>query len=85
MFRPEPAAGGGEEEVELSDTELDVIFYVGAMVDAGEAVAQSLALAIDPYPRAPGAEEALKEAGVKDESEAGPFGALAALKDKLGK
>ena len=85
LFRPEPESGGGDEEVELPENELDVIFYDGAMVDAGEAVAQSLALALDPYPRAHEAAEALKEAGVKDESEAGPFGALAALKDKLGK
>jgi hypothetical protein len=51
-------------------------------------VAQSLALALDPYPRSARAEEALRQAGVKDEEEAAagdssPFAALAALKDKL--
>ncbi len=82
-FRPPPA--GGEEEVELGEDEMDVIFTEAGQVDVGEAVAQTLALHLDPYPRAPGADAALKTAGVKDESEAGPFGALAELKDKLGK
>ena len=84
-FRPLPESGGGEDEIELDEEEMDVIFTDSGQVDVGEAVAQTLALHLDPYPRAPGAEAALKEAGVKDEGEAGPFGALAALKDKLGK
>ena len=84
-FRPLPESGGGEDEIELGEEEMDVIFTDSGQVDVGEAVAQTLALHLDPYPRAPGAEAALKEAGVKDEGEAGPFGALAALKDKLGK
>ena len=41
------------------------------------------AMAIDPYPRSPAAAEALREAGVIGEEEAGPFAALAALKAKL--
>ena len=53
-------------------------------IDLGEAAAQTLALALDPYPRSPGAAAALKEAGVIGEGEAGPFGGLAALKGKLG-
>jgi uncharacterized metal-binding protein YceD (DUF177 family) len=85
IFRPEPAAAAPEEEVELGEAELDVMFYDGAIIDLGEAVAQTLALHVDPYPRAPDADAALKEAGVVDEGIAGPFGALAALKDKLGK
>jgi hypothetical protein len=59
---------------------LDIVFHDGAAIDIGEAIAQTLALALDPYPRAPDAEAALKEAGVKSEAEAGPFAALAALK-----
>jgi uncharacterized metal-binding protein YceD (DUF177 family) len=85
VFRPAPAPGRPDEEVELSEGELDVLFYDGAAIDLGEAVAESLALALDPYPRAPGADEALKAAGVKSEEEAGPFGALAALRDKMKK
>lgn len=84
-FRADAPAAGSEEEVELGEEDLDVIFYDGGLIDVGEAVAETLALALDPYPRAPGAEEALREAGVKGEAEAGPFGGLAALKDKLGK
>jgi len=85
MFRPAPEPGRPDEEVELSEGELDVVFYEGAAIDLGEAVAETLALALDPYPRAPGAAEALKAAGVKSEEEAGPFGALAALRDKMKK
>jgi uncharacterized metal-binding protein YceD (DUF177 family) len=84
-FRPQPEAAGPDEEVELGEAELDVAFYDKAMIDVGEAVAETLLLNLDPYPRAPGAEEALREAGVKSEEEAGPFGVLAGLRDKLGK
>ncbi len=86
-FRPLPASGAAEEEIELSENELDVVFYSGASVDVGEAVAETLSLALDPFPRSPQAEEALREAGVKSEEDAAmessPFAALAALKDKL--
>jgi uncharacterized metal-binding protein YceD (DUF177 family) len=87
-FRPMPADGRPEEEVELGEGELDVVFYEGASIDLGEAVAQTLLLALDPYPRSPAAEAALRGAGVKSEEEAraesSPFAALAALKEKLG-
>jgi uncharacterized metal-binding protein YceD (DUF177 family) len=82
-FRPHPADAAPDEEVELSEEDLDTVFYAGAALDLGEAVAETLSLALDPWPRAPGAEEALREAGVKSEAEAGPFGALAALRDKM--
>ncbi len=81
LFRPHPEAAA--EEIELDAGELDVVFYDGESIDLGEAVAETLLLNLDPYPRAPGAGEALKQAGVKSEEEAGPFGALAGLKDKL--
>jgi uncharacterized metal-binding protein YceD (DUF177 family) len=84
-FRTEPTAGTPDEEVELSEAEMDVTFYDGGSIDLGEAVAETLSLSLDPWPRAPGAEEILKAAGVKGEEEAGPFAALAALKDKLKK
>ena len=82
-FRPHPEAAGPDEEIELSEAEMDVVFYDSASIDLGEAVAETLSLALDPYPRAPDADEALKAAGVKEESEAGPFAALAGLRDKL--
>ncbi len=84
-FRPAPEPGRPDEEVELSDEELDTLFYEGAQIDLGEAVAETLALALDPYPRAPGADEILQAAGVKSEEEAGVFGALAGLRDKMRK
>ena len=83
LFRPQPDPAGRDEEIELGEAELDVVFYDSGSIDAGEAVAETLALNLDPYPRAPGAEQALKAAGVKSEEEAGPFGALAGLRDKL--
>ena len=86
-FRPLPADGGPEEEIELGEGELDVVFHEGGAIDLGEAVAQSLLLALDPYPRSPAAEAALREAGVKSEEEAraesSPFAALKALKGKV--
>lgn len=84
-FRPPPAGGSPDEEIELSEGELDVVFYDGAAVDLGDAVAESLSLALDPYPRSPEAEAALRDAGVKSEEEAKPAGALAGLKDLLGR
>lgn len=78
-------AADSAEEIELSAEDCDVMEHDGQVIDLGEAVAQTLGLALDPYPRAPGAEERLREAGVLSEGEAGPFGALAALKDKLQK
>lgn len=84
-FRPEPEATESEEEVELNENELDVVFYDGAAVDLGEAVAETLSLSLDPYPRSPNADAALRDAGVKSEEEAGPFGALAALREKMKK
>jgi uncharacterized metal-binding protein YceD (DUF177 family) len=82
-FRPQPAATSEGDEIELNAGELDVVFYDGTAVDIGEAVAETLSLSLDPYPRAPNAEDALRKAGVKSEGEAGAFGALAALRDKL--
>jgi uncharacterized metal-binding protein YceD (DUF177 family) len=85
LFRPQPDAGAPEDEIELSESEMDVVFLAGAEIDVGEAVAETLALALDPYPRAPDADDSLKASGVKSEEEAGPFAALAGLRDKLGK
>ncbi|HYI42800.1 MAG TPA: DUF177 domain-containing protein [Sphingomicrobium sp.] len=85
LFRPQPASTGAEDEIELGESELDVVFYDGGAIDIGEAVAETLSLSLEPYPRAPDAEEVLRAAGVKSEEEAGAFGALAALRDKLKK
>jgi uncharacterized metal-binding protein YceD (DUF177 family) len=69
-----------ETEIELEERELDEIPYSGTSFDLGEAVAQSLALAIDPYAVGPNAEQVRKDAGLSDQAASGPFAALAALK-----
>ena len=74
-----------DEEVELDDSDIDVLPLEGAAIDLGEVAAETLVLSLDPFPRGPNAEAALKEAGVLSEGEAGPFGALAGLKEKLAK
>lgn len=79
-FVEDSAAG---EEVELDDDGIDVLPLEGGAIDLGEVAAETLALALDPFPRGPNAEAALREAGILGEDEAGPFGALAGLKDKL--
>jgi uncharacterized metal-binding protein YceD (DUF177 family) len=79
-FVPEPTVAGHGEEIELGEEDCDIVFHDGAMIDIGAAVADTLALSIDPYQRCAVAEAALKEAGVLSEYEAGPFAALAQLK-----
>lgn len=69
-----------DEEFELSEEECDTHFYEGSAIDIGEAVAQTLALSVEPYPRVPNAEDWLRERGVLTEDQTGPFAALAALK-----
>ena len=85
-FRPLPTPGGADEEVELDEGEMDVIFYDCREIDLGEAVAETLSLNLDPYPRAPDADSVLRAAGVAREGEVekeSPFAALAGLKGKL--
>ena len=73
-----------EDEVELSADALDTLPIEDNAVDLGEAAAETVALALDPFPRGPGAAAALKAAGVVSEDEVvrGPF---ADLKAKLGR
>ena len=85
IFLPEPKGPSIDDEIELGEGDLDTVFHDGAAIDLGGAVADTLALSLDPYPRSAGADAALKEAGVMTEEEASPFAALAALKEKLGK
>ncbi len=77
-----PVAGN---EIELNIAEPDIIEHDGNVVDVGEAVAQTLGLAFDPFPRGPRADSHLKTAGVISEDASGPFGALKALKDVMKK
>ena len=80
IFMPEPAAGTPGEEIELGESDCDVVFHDGAAIDLGTAIADTLALSLDPYPRSAGAAAALKEAGVLSEVEVSPFAMLAKLK-----
>ena len=76
-------ADSAEEELDpLGEDAPEAI--VGGEIDLGEAVAQQLAIALDPYPRAPGASlpagqdtKALEEGAAPN-----PFAALAELKKK---
>ncbi|HUQ14266.1 MAG TPA: DUF177 domain-containing protein [Novosphingobium sp.] len=74
------ARESSEEEIELVADDCDEIEYDGHSFDLGEAVAQSLALAIDPYAEGPEAEATRAKAGLLSEDAAGPFAALAALR-----
>lgn len=78
-FVPETQAPK-DEELELNAEDFDEIFYSGESFDLGEAVAQGLGLAIDPFARGPNADEFRQKSGLMDQSAAGPFAALAALK-----
>ena len=80
IFVPEPQSARPDEEIELGESDCDTVFHDGSAIDLGEAIADTLALALDPYPRSAGAEAALKEVGVLNEDRAGPFAALAKLK-----
>lgn len=82
LFVPEPAGTCPDEEIELDEADCDTCFHDGSTIDLGSAIADSLALALDPYPRSAAADAALKDAGVMSESEAGPFAALAKLKGR---
>lgn len=77
-----PDAGETADEIELDAEALDRVAHDGLAIDLGEAAAQTLGLALDPFPRAPGADEALKAAGVLQEGETGPFAKLKGLFDK---
>jgi uncharacterized metal-binding protein YceD (DUF177 family) len=80
IFIPEPESSRADEEIELGESDCDVVFHDGASIDLGNAIADTLALSVDPYPRSAGADAALKEAGVLTQAEASPFAALAKLK-----
>ena len=79
--QPAPSTDG-EIEIELEREELDEIEYDGDSIDIGEAVAQTLALAIDPYAEGPDADRVRQEKGLQVEGEEdGPMAEmLAALK-----
>lgn len=77
----QPGADGNhndEEGMELSDADCDVLPLEGGAIDLGEAAAQTLGLALDPFPRSP---ESLKgaERVWKSGEEGGAFADLKGL------
>ena len=74
------AEGASEDEIEITADDCDEIEYEGMTFDLGEAVAQSLGLAIDPFAEGPEADAARQKHGLAGEEASGPFAALAALK-----
>ena len=82
IFAPEiPLAPNAELDLSPIAEELPEPL-TGSEIDVGEAVAQQLALVIDPYPRAPGVrfEPANYPGLAPNRPEDGPFAALASLR-----
>jgi uncharacterized metal-binding protein YceD (DUF177 family) len=79
-FVPASADHAADEDVEIDADDCDEIEYTGLTFDLGEALAQSLALAIDPFAEGPEADRARAEHGLSGQTGGGAFDALAALR-----
>jgi hypothetical protein len=79
-FVPQVTALVPDKEIEITAEDCDDIEYEGTAFDLGEAVAQSLALAIDLFAEGPGAAAFRAKHGLGEANAAGPFAALAALR-----
>lgn len=77
-----PESDVADIEIELEEDDLDEVGYSGETFDLGEAIAQSLALSIDPYAVGPDAEGVREKVGLEsDDAPRGPLAeALAGLK-----
>jgi uncharacterized metal-binding protein YceD (DUF177 family) len=73
------------DEIEIDGDDYDTVVYTGESIDMGEAIAETLALALEPYPRSPDADAYLKDMGVVSEEQASPFAALLTLKTQKKK
>lgn len=82
-YVPDTYAGAPDDEFELSAEDCDTLPIENGRIDLGELAAETLALSLDPFPRSPNADAALEQSGAGDETDAGPFAGLKALKDKL--
>ncbi len=83
-FAAVPAAPRGEVVIGLDEVDPAEDLSDGR-IDLGEVVAQQLAVALDPYPRAPGAEDRIDMAdreGPRAESGTRPFAALERLRPR---
>jgi uncharacterized metal-binding protein YceD (DUF177 family) len=81
-FVPASANHAPDADIEIDSGSEDEIEYAGTEIDLGEAIAQSLALAIDPFVTGPQAAAARERLGGESAS---PFAALAALKHDSAK
>lgn len=54
LFVEENVPDSADAEIELSESDCDILPFDGQAVDLGEAVAQTFGLALDPFPRAAG-------------------------------
>ena len=79
-FVPDTAPSAAEIELEIDSEASDEIAYHGTQFDLGDELAQSLALAIDPYATGPNADGVREETGLSNRASGGAFAALAALK-----
>jgi uncharacterized metal-binding protein YceD (DUF177 family) len=77
-FQPE-TEDAASDEVELTEDDCDQIAYSGERIDLGEAIAQSMILAVDPFAEGPNADKIRKQVGLLGEEALNPFAALAHL------
>jgi uncharacterized metal-binding protein YceD (DUF177 family) len=70
-------------EIELDADDLDTEWLDPQGIDVGEAIAQALSLALNPYPRAEDADAALPTLGIltEEQNRRTPFAVLKGLKD----
>jgi uncharacterized metal-binding protein YceD (DUF177 family) len=81
LYGPEPDEDGEEIVIDM-DVQDPPEPIVGGCIDIGEAAAEHLALALDPFPRASGAVFESSEEPVPEPPKPSPFAALASLKKK---
>ncbi|MCS6854181.1 MAG: DUF177 domain-containing protein [Elioraea sp.] len=80
VFRPAGPAGEGRE-IALDPEGEDEILYAGADIDLGEAMVETLALALDPWPKRPGAVFDWTDKGRGEEPQRSPFSVLERRRD----
>ena len=78
-FVPEAEHRVPDEEIELDADACDEIEYNGSHFDLGEAVAQSVGLAIDPFATGPDADRARQLPELSGQEKESPFAALKGL------
>lgn len=80
-FSTEPAVADEEDGGRLDEPLVEP--WPGVELDVGELVAQHLSLALNPYPRAPGAAVGAAENKPENGAKPSPFAALQQIRDKI--